>query len=317
MGRTKPVMWCAALGIFSAGTLFAQGTILYKTGFEAAEGYDPQYTLAGQRGWSSDGSGGNGLIAQIPGMGQQAYLGIYPPADTNSTTTVWYPVNFVPPATAKIVKFTTTMQIYKSVTGGDDEFRWAVYNADGNRLFSIDFFTDTDQIYYELQDRALVDTGWTFTPADGPDNGIYDLEIWMDFGRNSWKAALNGAVIASGEKIALEQSTALTLGDVDGVWAVTDPSKPGDNLMLFDDYTLSSENSATLPSSLDPNGFNANGNFEFVLQTEPGVHYAVDRTIDFQQWFQLTDFTATEGTSVFEDTTSKNSSLSFYRLREL
>jgi hypothetical protein len=292
-------------------------TVLYKTAFEKSEGYDPKFTLAGQRGWVMDGTGGNGLLESIPTMGQQAYIGIYPPTDTNQTTSVWTPVNFSPPTNSAIVKFSVTLQFYQSLTGGNDEFRWAVYNSSGSRLFSIDFFTSTQRIDIELEDRQLIETGWTFDFADAPDDGIYTLEIWMDFARNTWSALMNDAVIGSGERIAQQTTTALNLGDIDAVWAIDNARSPGDNVMLFDDYTVSTQSVQAIPSSIEARGPNEKGNFELQLYTQPGIHYSVDVTENFEDWFSLSDFVANEGTSIFEDTTSHTEPLSFYRLREV
>lgn len=298
-------------------TALAQSTILYKTGFESAEGYDLQFTLAGQRGWTGEGTGGNGLLLGPPEMGQQAYIGRFAPLDTNQATSVWTPIRFTPPASSNIVKFSVALQFFQSTAGGDDEFRWAVYNVNGDRLFSIDFFTRTQAIYFELQDRQLVNTGATFSFADAAESGLYDLEVWMDFGRNSWSAFLNGFVLASAEKIAQQTTTALNLGDIDAVWAIDNIRLPGNNYMTFDNYTVTAEKLSSIPVLLESRGPNQSGNIEFLIYTQPGQKYSVDVTTDFLQWFSLAEFVATQGSSLFEDTTSPNYRYGFYRVRQL
>jgi len=264
-----------------------------------------------------DGTGGNGLVESIPDMGQQAYIGFFPPTDTKQTTTVYSPLNFTPATSAKIVKFSVVLQFYASTAGGDDEFRWAVYNNNVDRLFSIDFFTDTQRIYYELQDRNLVDSGWNFGFATGPDDGIYTLEIWMDFARNSWSAFLSGAILVNAQPIAQQTATSLTLGDIDAVWSIDNIQSVGNNEMLFDDYTVTTESVTAVPSMLEALGMNSRRNFEFNLFTQPGVKYSVDVTDNFQQWFSLNEFVSTQSPAIFEDTTSSSHSKGFYRLRQL
>lgn len=298
--------------------LGAERAVLFRTGFEATEGYDAQFTLAGQRGWQSVGTGGNGLLSSIPERGQQAYIGIFPPTGTDEATSIFSPINFNPPADAKIVRFSVLLQFQPSTSGGDDEFRWSVYNQTPVRLFSIDFFTKTRRIYYELQDRNLADTGWEFAFASSSGDGLYTLEIWLDFGRNSWTALLNGFVLAHGQKIAQQQNTALNLGDIDAVWALDKPGSPGNNAMIFDNYEVVAEPVDSIPAQLEIARPNAAGNIEFQMYVQPGVTYSVDVTSNFQEpWPSLAEFTATETRSLFEDTTAKEFANGFYRLRAL
>src|SRR5688572_13887979 len=183
-------------------SLHAQTTVLYETSFERAEGYDPNLDLAGQRGWTIDGSGGNGLLEEFfPGFGQQAYIGFQPPAD-GVYTAVWRPIDFSPPPTNTIVKFSVKMGIVQSTAGGDDEFRWAVYNRNAQRLFGINFETATGDISYESEDLTYRLTGWKF-----PFGGMEDFEIWMDFTRNSWTARLNDIVLANAQWITVTNAT--------------------------------------------------------------------------------------------------------------
>lgn len=317
MFQTRPLAASTLLVCSLIIPAFGESTVIYKTGFEKSEGYDPNFTLMGQRGWVGEGTGGNGLVTSIPQLGQQAYIGFFPPAGTNQATTIYSPLNFTPPNSVQLVKFSVLAQIFVSTAGGDDEFRWAVYNIKGDRLFSIDFFTGSQRIYYELQDRTLIDTGWNFGFATGSDDGIYTLEIWMDFARNSWTALLNGAVLANAQKIAQQPDTTLNLGDVDVVWAIDNTQAVGNNEMLFDDYAITAETLSAAPSVLEPRGPNGHGNFEFTLYTQPGVKYSVDATENFQQWFSLNEFVSTQSTYIFEDTTSQGRLRKFYRLREI
>src|SRR5207253_1523762 len=126
----------------------AQSTNLYFTGFEAAEGFDTQYTLIGQGEWTGTDVNGNGLVTnvffnttpQLPFGRQQAFVGFYPLTNSDSTLNVWRWLNFDPVAAGlPIVTFSVTMAIYDSArTTNRDCFRWSVYNQQngGVRLFT-------------------------------------------------------------------------------------------------------------------------------------------------------------------------------------
>src|SRR5580765_6609135 len=68
---------------FDEGLTTAQ-TLVFSTGFEVSEGYDEGFTLVGQNGWVSSGSGGNGILTNFfEGEGQQGFIGFTSP--TNSS----------------------------------------------------------------------------------------------------------------------------------------------------------------------------------------------------------------------------------------
>ena len=294
--------------------LQAQSTVLYQTQFELSEGYNPNLDLAGQGGWLIDGSGGNGLLTNFfPDLGQQAYIGFKPPA-AGVVTAVWRPVNFNPvPAGNPIVKFSVKMEVVPSSAGGDDDFRWAVYNTEGSRLFGVSFETGTRSIFFQNEDLAFRNTGWTFAF-----DGTYDFTIWMDFSRNSWTALLNDIVLANAQPISTT-NTLRTLGDVDAVWFINNASGVGNNFMVFDDYRITSENLTAIPAILEPVGRNAQGYFTFKAHVQKGIRYSVDVTSDFRTWDSIYQDTTpnADGTFIFEDTTSGPFRYGFYRLREL
>ena len=90
-------VWCA-VGVWLCAVLSArvQSAVLYETGFEANEGFNIEFDLAGQGNWMVEGTGGNGLVDEFfEGFGQQAYIGFVQPAQ-GSATSVWRPVNFTP-----------------------------------------------------------------------------------------------------------------------------------------------------------------------------------------------------------------------------
>src|SRR5688572_16115521 len=83
--------WLVAVQVCAGAT-----TVLYSTGFEPAEGYNPDLTLAGQNGWLSEGTGGNGLLQGFLNETQQAFVGFSLPDRATTNIIVWRPVNYVP-----------------------------------------------------------------------------------------------------------------------------------------------------------------------------------------------------------------------------
>lgn len=306
------------LGVMNS-PVFAQvlPALIYKTGFEATEGFDPEFTLAGQGGWVSEGTGDNGLLLDargFEGFGQQAYIGFNPPTDTNEFTSIWRPINYHPiPAGVKVVSFGVTMQIVDSTNGRYDIFRWSAYNQEGNRLFSIEFDNFTLQINYILQDATNRYSEFNFELG-----AIYNLDVYMNFERNLWSAYLNGIVILNSMPITLGNSP-LNFGDMDAVWFVRNTARPGNNYMVFDDYTVVAEDLEALPSMVTDLIILENGNAEFIAYAEEGRTYVVEVTDDLVNWFPAVEdeyLIAPEGGAfLYEDPTSNEYSHGFYRLR--
>lgn len=298
--------------------------VLYQTQFEPSEGFDPQFTLIGQRGWDGEGTGGNGLISgMLEEMGQHAYIGFWPPTTAATFTSAWHPVYHRPnTARMEVVRFNVAMMIRPSQNQGRDSFRWSVYNTNAVRLFSLDFAQERDPIQPSvvrnrinsiLDDNAFAPTGFDFVL-----DGFYDLEIWMDFRRNVWSARMNDLVVVNGARMTTK-GTPLHLGDIDAVWVVDNPTVPGDNFMVFDNYRVTVEALNSIPAALEMVGYDKTGRKpDFLIHGTPGLKYSVEVTDDFQQWYSLGDFTAPTGGSFrFEDTTASDFDSGFYRVRQV
>jgi len=301
----------------------AQVSNLYSTGFEFAEGFDSQFTLIGQDNWTGTDSSGNGIVTNffVNGVGgqpfgeQQAFVGFYPLTNTDGTLNVWRPLNFDAVASGlPVVTFSVTMSIYDSfAVTNRDCFRWSIYNTNngGARLFTLDFDNTTTRVNYELDDNQFVWTGYTFDNA-AETNGQYDLAVTMNFADNLWSAWLNDVSIVDSKPITTK-SSALNLGDIDAVWVNDMLGKPGDNFMVFDNYTVTAQ---PYPFRLDTLGRLGNGTFLLRLNGEPSRQYAIEVSEDFASWSPLkTNNAATDGTFDFADTTASNYNKSFYRAR--
>jgi hypothetical protein len=213
-------------------------TNIFSTQFEATEGYLTGTDLAGQNGWLSGGSGGNGVVTNyFEGQGQQAFIGFFPPDPGADRLTVWRPINLSPiPTNMSVVQFSMLMSIVDSSNSNYDDFYWGVYNAQGDRLFTLYFQNYDRRIYYHLDGT----NNWAWTGQTFANDDTNTLVITMNFIQNSWSATFDGVLLA-GSKPITTTGAPLNLGDVDAGWWVYDSAHPGDNYMVFDNYQITAE----------------------------------------------------------------------------
>jgi len=264
----------------------ATNRVLYATGFETSEGFDESLTLIGQSGWVGYGSGGNGLVKDFfAGEGQHGFLGYSAPTNRGEFLNVWRPLNYVPgPTNPPVVRFSVLMSVEDSVSSTNrDDFRWSVYNVQGDRLFSVDFDNVDLGINYLLDDDRFVATGFSFTNAQ-----TYQLELVMDLASNVWSATLDGAALVTAKPITTKGAT-VDLGDVDAVWAVRVPGKAGDNFLVFDRYQLVVEGASPRPPPrLQAVGVvQPGGQFLVRVFGTPGVSYLLQGGADLGVWTPL------------------------------
>ena len=227
------MVWLVAALSLRVAAADTNSLVLYATGFEKTEGFDPRLELLGQRGWVGVGTGGNGLVdGFFAGLGQQAFVGYAPPTDTNLSLSVWYPDANIKTQYNRI-RFSVDMSIEDSTGTNYDDFRWSVYNTNGQRHFSLDFDNDARLITFALDDPAgFISTGRAFT-----NGAMYRVVIDMDFQSNRWNATIDGDLLVEYQPITTA-GNALNFGDADAVWFIRKPGAPGDNFMLFDNYQI-------------------------------------------------------------------------------
>jgi hypothetical protein len=312
--RTLSVVAAIALGGWTTAKAATSSQDIYHTGFEASEGYSTNLDLVGQNGWL--GTPGNGIVTNFfPGYEQQAYIGYSAPTpSTNQFYFAYYPVNVAPVPTNEVLNFSVMMQITPSSTNspGLDDFRWSVYNTGGARLFTLVFDNATKLVYYVLDDNIFVSAGSSFD-----NEGYYDLTITMNFAGNAWSANLNNQVVVNSKAITTLGSV-LNLGDVDAVWGVADPKNPGDNYMLFDNYSISAQATASIPAQLQALGIGAGGAFQLRLYGETGLSYVVEASTDLVHWQTVSTVTVPTigGSADVQDKNASGSTHEFYRARQ-
>jgi hypothetical protein len=280
---------------------FAVG--LYQTGFEASEGYNTNLDLSGQRGWTGESAGGNGLVTGwFPGKGQQAYVGFSPPTNGDTGIFVYQPLN----QNVSLAQFNVSMMIEDSSNTNWDDFYWAAYDAQGQELFTLDFDNYELKLYYHLGGATnRIWSGLRFTNAI-----LYRLSLALDFDANQWSALFNGALAATNQPITTNGAS-LNLGDIDAAWAIHVPDPPGDNYMVFDDYQLSG---GVPPPKVNLLGA-GNGSATVRVTGRTNNSFAVEASASQTGWQPLKTNLTTSGFFDYVDSSGQGSSRRFYRAR--
>jgi hypothetical protein len=319
--RRGVAAWCA-LGLVGWGGAPAVSRVqaatapveIFSTGFEPPA-YEVGFTLADQEEWLADVEGGNQVFSgYFPDLGQHALVGFSKPEGTNSSVSVWRPLNYDPVADGNpVVTFAVVMSIADSSDPAlRDSFRWSVYNTDAEptRLFSLDFDNATTNIAYLLDD----DEGFVATPYFFERDGLYDLSITMDFGANHWKVRLNGQEILSNLPITTS-GAGPHLGDVDAVWVrAAGNASFGDNYMVFDDYQVTA--AAVSAPHLKFLERRTDGTAVIQIEGEPGQQFALEASDALAAWATLTTETIpVSGQLTYEDAGAAGRAGRFYRCR--
>jgi hypothetical protein len=312
-------LWLLALmlaAIAASTTVPAAPTNVYFTQFERSQGYTNNTDLVGSGGWLRSGSGGNGIVTNFfPGQGQQAYVGFSAPDPGDDQLVVWRPINYNPIAAGRpLVKFSVQMTVADSSNTNYDNFRWSVYNTQGNRLFALDFDNYYTDVSYLLDGtNPLVPTGVNFTPGSN-----YTLNVTMNFASNRWSATLGSALIATNQPITTVAAP-LNLGDIDAVWLVYATNAPGNNYLLFDNYQITADTlSAPVvpPAQMQLLGRNGTG---AMLRVAGAVNsrWVVEGSTNLVNWTALRTNTITGSFFDYTDPAGATMPRRFYRTRFL
>lgn len=291
---------------------FAVTTNVYSTQFEPAQNYNTASDLIGQQGWLGSGSGGNGVLPNaIPGQGQAAYIGFDAPNPADKNLVIWKPIDFDAVAAGyPTVKFSVQMQIKDSANTHYDIFRWSIYNIQGDRLFSLDFDNDFLDIAYLLDGTNQI----VFTTNKFENDVTYTLNVTMNLASNRWSASLDNTLIAT-NKLITTTNAPLNLGDVDAVWLVNQISgtnAPGDNYMIFDNYTITAE---MPPARVQLLGRTAEGWSLLRVNGQNNSRWSLDATTNLVNWTALKTNVISGTNFDHVDTTSAGLPRRFYRAR--
>jgi len=286
---------------------------LYATQFEAAQGFSSSSNLAGQNGWISSGTGGNGLTEWYLEYDQSAYIGFDPP--TTNSLYLWKPINHNP-TNRPIVTVTLDFAVVDSTTNqpNRDEFRWSVYNIAGARLFSLIFDNGDLGIYHLLDDNVFRYSGWDFT-----NDPVYTLELQMDFAANRWSAWVEDVQVVTNEFLTTTNAS-LTFGDVDAVWLAANTNLAGryvagDNFMLFDNLHITADIINQAPAVVQTPLPVGGGLYVMTVTGAEGVSYAMEASTNLVDWTALKTNVITGGYFDFLDRGATGLPRRFYRAR--
>jgi hypothetical protein len=301
-----------SLGLTNA-TALGQARTVYYSSFEPGQDYDAEFTLIDQDAWQGEGTGGNGLVEDnFESLGQQGYIGYWPPEEDGETfTSLWRPVEGIDPEETKVT-FTVLMMITASTNDQRDDFRWAVYNKNEQRLVTLDFDNETRNINYALDDNIFLPTGYNFE-----NEALYELKFVMDFAANNWSAYIGDEVLLD-SKTLTTTGASLTFGDIGPLWVYGKPETPGNNYMVFDEYKLTVETSAQpvkIPPTLAWTGWTDDGRAILQLGGDATTDYTVEVSGDLKTWTPLQTSQPGDTWKEIADAEAPNYEQRFYRAR--
>ncbi len=206
--------------------------ISLQTSFGPEQGYFPYIPLGGQNGWTSTGTGGNGVFTKgLPWGGQQGYIGI-----DGTGVEVRKPLGIVPDSTRSVIRFDMDFAIYDSTNWNYDGFRIRFYNRSNQRLFTIGL-NNFDGSMYSIGDSTT--SPQRFMPVTFVNSRIYHLAVVMDFKANRWSAYLDDSLVEWDQPIS-DAGATLDLDAVALAWVPRNLANPGNNYMVFDNYKVTS-----------------------------------------------------------------------------
>jgi hypothetical protein len=340
MRNPAPAVVIACCAVLAAPRPASAGEVYY-TGFESPSFTVGTDTVRNYNGWTGStnhaGKALSGVLSEaqhgVIGIGNAAYLGGNPVRVTGVSSKPVFlrrTVNIDPVALdQEVATFGVVFGIKDSTTSSSyrrDNFEFLVYNSGSQLLAGIQFDNNRIDSLTGLPFRAIyllawngssfsyTNTGYTFLPET-----LELLEFRINFRTNRWTVSLGGSPLF--QDIAFYTGTnSKNLGSVLAQMQVvnTYPSStdiyPGDNYMLFDDYSLRTDPvTVTLAQS-----WTATGACKLDWNEEYGHQYRLQHSPDAVNW---TDFTATIHTATttsdrtFTDTTTPRPLKRFFRVR--
>ena len=229
----------ATMLAFSSLTSWARE--IYRTTFDEFASGPNQ--LAGQNGWRATGGsdGAQGIDENIlPGLGKSGFIGFGRPA--SGFVSVFRSITEeLSGFDSQVVEFNTLLGIEDSTNGARDNFYIAVYNADNHLLGAVNFDnTQANLGIWRFDGASAVATGASFVSGN-----VHELYMKMDLINNSWSASLDGLPLFSDAPLNATGQR-LQLGSFAAEWEIADPGNPGNNWMLFDEWSINVPDAALL-----------------------------------------------------------------------
>jgi hypothetical protein len=313
----------------------------YFTGFESPPFTAGDDTIIGTDSWLGSHAGMklHGVMSEaahgVAGIGNAAFIGGYATTITSTSKSVYVrrPVNLDPLAlNQEVATFSVVFGIMDSSSTKRDNFEFLIYNNQtpspellaGVQLDNTTLDTSVTpniprRLIYRLSWNATSGkyeyllTGYTFLPER-----LETLQFRINYRTNLWTATLSNVPIF--QDVTFYTGTASkNLGSVMVKMGVTNSTTttilPGDNYLLFDDYTLRTDALATTltVSKTDT------GAASLTWNEEAGYTYQVEHSSDSKAWQTnlpgSSHKAALTGPATFTDPTTPISSKHFYRLK--
>ncbi len=308
----------------------------YYTGFENFTVGDDK--IYGTDSWTGSYNGNrlNGVMSEaqhgVLGIGNAAFVGGFATTVTKTSNGnavyVRRPVNLDPVALGQeVATFSVVFGIKDSTTTKRDNFEFLIYNQ-ANALIGGVQMDNTTLDSTTLKPRRLIyRLGWnsatnTFqyvlTSYNFLPETLETLEFRINFRTNLWTASLSDIPIF--QDVPFYTGTATrNLGSIMVKMAVTNTTStailPGDNYLLFDDYTVRTDALSTVLEITKT----ATGAAKLDWNEEAGYAYQVQWSADCQAWnSDLVGSSHTASltqTASFTDPTTVIPQKRFYRIR--
>lgn len=302
----------------------AETTInLYHTDFSSFPLGDGK--LVGQDGWMSSHPDErvHGTVDDFFTQGDRSgTLGLFIPETKDKIISAYRPLNYDPIASnTPIIEFSANIAIVDSFdTEFYDSFYLSVFNSNTNLLAAVVFDNTPDDFgIWRADGDGFFDTGVSFEH-----NKLYKLRIRIDFAENTWTATVDNTPLFAATPFS-NSGAKLDLGDISVEWEISDINNPGDNWILFDDWSVNAVTTVdTMKSPLVVSQIQRlpNGAISMLWTAEPNTRYQIETSPDFSNWDtslanSLITTGANERNGSFVDPSAASSELRYYRVRQL
>ena len=297
----------AAMLAIAASALTACGGLLYETGFETTD--SPPFAigvgtaLVNTNGWSilvnpatispSSCYAFAGIDALDSFLGQSAYLGYIgssPPPSGTQFIRVGSKVSADPVVAGNtpVVDFYCVIGLTQATNSRHDDFELLVYNWDDKLLGGLTFDLTLNKLYRydanEYSDGYIDGTSPSpYTDTRLSLSSIYGTEVEVtmriNYRTNTWTASVGGIQVVTDETFTNRPVTgtngaARTYGSVQARWYISEVLYPGNNWMLFDDWSISAAVEPTIPAGISA-GYAANSPATLAVTDAAAIGWSV------------------------------------------
>ncbi len=320
---------CLVILALAALVLTGNGAVLYGTGFESTE--TPPFTagvstaaapkLVGTGNWAmvvNPITVGTSLCYPfaaidsdlVTGMGQTAalgYLGSSPPPSTTQFIRVGRKVDSEPVVAGNqpIIDFYCQIGLNQSTNSRNDDFELLVYNWEDKVLGGLTFDLTKNELFrYDANEfntastvSPYTDTGLSLSSLYGT---VVEVTMHINYKTNTWTVTVGGVQVITGapftqRPVSGSNWATRTFGSLSARWYITTVGYPGNNWMLFDDWTISaSAEQATIPATASA-GYAANSTATIAITDAGSVGWTISSD---QSWALVSPATGTGSRSV-------------------